>query len=181
MSSSAREHRPERMAKTHLLEGHAPARDAMVRDSRIALSFVFGLVGGLLILTTVLLFLPSLFSPYYGYPGPFAYGLIGITMGIASGVLVIVGATMSFRRPSQGVTWGIVTVVFGALSLFGFGGFGVGMALAVSGDALAIVSGASGPVPGQGGQRACTSCGMLIAMEFAHCPHCGHTMAPILR
>jgi len=124
MSSSAREHRPERMAKTHLLEGHAPARDAMVRDSRIALSFVFGLVGGLLILTTVLLFLPSLFSPYYGYPGPFAYGLIGITMGIASGVLVIVGATMSFRRPSQGVTWGIVTVVFGALSLFDSAGLG---------------------------------------------------------
>lgn len=155
----------------------------MARDSRIALSFVFGLVGGLLILTITLLYLPFAFSYYggYGYSGPFFYGTFGIILALASGALVIVGATMSFVRPAQGVTWGIVMVVFGALSLFGLGGFGIGMALSVTGGALAIVAGASGPSPGRGPQRACTSCGMLIAPEFAHCPYCGHAMAPLPR
>jgi hypothetical protein len=156
----------------------------MVRDSRIALSFVFGLVGGLLVVTVILVYLPFVFSPYggyYGYSGPFFYGLVGIVMGLVSGVLVIVGATMSFVRPAQGVTWGIVMVVFGALSLFGFGGFGIGMALSVTGGALAIVAGASGPLSGRVPQRACTSCGMLISPEFSHCPYCGHVMAPLPR
>ena len=144
----------------------------MVRDSRTALSFVFGLVGGLLILTITFLFLPSAFY----------YGVLGITLAISSGALVIVGATMSFVRPSQGVTWGIVMVVFGALSLFGvLGGFGIGMALSVTGGALAIVAGASGPSPERKPQRACTSCGMLIAPEYAHCPYCGHAMTPLPR
>ncbi len=37
----------------------------MIRDSRIAVSFVFGLVGGILILLVSLIYLPYLFSPYY--------------------------------------------------------------------------------------------------------------------
>ena len=143
----------------------------MVRDSRTALAFVFGLVGGLLILTITFLFLPSAFY----------YGVLGIVLAISSGALVIVGATMSFVRPSQGVTWGIVMVVFGPLSLFGLGGFGIGMALSVTGGALAIVAGASGPSPGRKPQRACTSCGMLIAPEYSHCPYCGHAMTPLPR
>ncbi len=153
----------------------------MVRDSRIALSFVFGLVGGLLILTVIFLYLPFASYPGYGYYGPFSYGAFGILLGIASGAFVIVGATMSFVRPAHAVTWGIVTVLFGALSLFGLGGFGIGMALSVTGGALAIVAGASGPSPGHGPQRACTSCGMIIAPEFAHCPYCGHAMTPLPR
>jgi len=158
---------------------HVAARGAMVRDSRIALSFVFGLVGGLLILTTIFLFFPFAFSSY-GF-GFFLYGPIGFFMAIASGALVIVGATMGFVRPAQGVVWGIVTVLFGSLSIFGLGGFGIGMALSVTGGALAIVVGASGPAPGLAPQRACTSCGMLIPMEYAHCPHCGHAMPPLPR
>jgi hypothetical protein len=142
---------------------------------------VLGLVGGLLILTTIALFLPFSFSyPYYGY-GPFFFGLTGLVLGITSGALVIVGSTMTFLRPAYGVTWGIVTIVFGAVSLFGLGGFGIGMALSVTGGALAIVAGASGPSVGAGAQRACTSCGMLIAPEFAHCPYCGHAMPPLPR
>ena len=155
----------------------------MARDSRIALSFVFGLVGGLLVLTMIGIYLPYAFSPYYGYgySSPFFFGLFGIVLGIASGVLVIVGAVLTFVRPAQGVTWGIVMVVFGALSLFGLGGFAIGMALSITGGALAIVAGASGPTAGHAPQRACTSCGMLIAPEFAHCPYCGHAMTPLPR
>jgi hypothetical protein len=173
---------PEPNDKNNLAGADIETRGAMVRDSRTALSFVFGLVGGLLILTITFLFLPSAFyyGGGYGY-GPFYYGVFGIVLAISSGALVIVGATMSFVRPSQGVTWGIVMVVFGALSLFGLGGFGIGMALSVTGGALAIVAGASGPSPGGRPQRACTSCGMLIAPEYAHCPYCGHAMTPLPR
>jgi hypothetical protein len=151
----------------------------MIHDNRVTLSFVFGLVGGILILTTSLSFLPF---AYYssGYYGPFFFGAFGLMMGIASGVLVILGTTLGFRRPQQGVTWGIVVVVFGALSIFGgFGGFLIGMALAITGGALAIAVGAAGPVAAAVAQRACLGCGMLVEREFAHCPHCGRAMGPL--
>ena len=96
----------------------------MIRDSRIAVSFVFGLVGGILILLVSVIYFPYLFSPYYG--GPFFLGGYGFVLGLVSGVLVLVGASLGFVRPNQGVVWGIVTVVFGALSIFSLGGFFVG-------------------------------------------------------
>jgi len=151
-----------------------------MRDSRTALSFVFGLVGGILILTTLLIFLPLAYSPY-GYYGPFFFGILGLAMGLTSGVFVIIGATMAFVRPQQGVMWGIVTIVFGSLSMFGLGGFVIGMALAITSGALAIVTGSSTAVRMPATQRACTSCGMLSSIEFRHCPHCGHEMAPLPR
>lgn len=153
----------------------------MQRDNRIVLSFVFGLVGGVLIVTTPLLFLPSVFQSYGGYYGPFFYGLFGFATAIASGTLVIFGATMGFRHPSQGLTWGIVTIVFGSLSVMGLGGFLLGMALAIVGGALSIVVGATGPAVGAPGQRACLGCGMLVDRDFAHCPHCGHAMPSFSR
>src|SRR5688572_20310353 len=150
----------------------------MIRDIKTALSFVFGLVGGILILAITALFLPYMFSPS-GYYGPFVFGLFGLVTAIVSGVLVIIGATLGFLQPRQGVTWGIVVVVFGSLSIFGFGGFVIGMALAITGGALGIVSGASGPVSASVAQRACLGCGMLVDREFAHCPHCGRAMGPL--
>jgi hypothetical protein len=150
----------------------------MIHDNRVTLSFVFGLVGGIFILTTSVSFLSYAFSSY-GYYGPFFFGAFGLMMGLACGVLVILGTTLSFRRPQQGVTWGIVVVVFGALSIFGaFGGLVIGMALAITGGALAIAVGATGPVSAAVGQRACLGCGMLVEREFAHCPHCGRAIGP---
>ncbi len=152
----------------------------MKRDSPIAVSFVFGLVGGILILLVSLIYLPYLFSPYYG--GPFFLGGFGFVLGLVSGVLVIVGASFGFFRPNQGIVWGIVTVVFGALSIFSLGGFFVGMALSITGGAIAIVVGAgSGIVREPIRQRACTSCGMFLSVEFAHCPYCGHAVAQLPR
>jgi hypothetical protein len=105
-------------------------------------------------------------------------------MPAVSGVLVIIGAVMAYVHPDQGIAWGIVTVVFGAVSILGLGsgGFLIGMALSVTGGALAIATGSSGLVLGTGGgQRACLACGMLIDRDFAHCPHCGHVMPPLSR
>jgi len=65
-------------------------------------------------------------------------------------------------------------IVFGALSVGGLGVF-IGMALSIVGGAFAIAAGASPAVSAAPGtQRACLSCGMLFATEFAHCPHCGY-------
>ena len=149
----------------------------MARDSRTALSFVFGLVGGVLILTTIFALLPLFFYQYsYGY----SYGLFGpygFVIGIVSGFFIILAAAMTFLHPNQGVAWGIIEVVFGALSIFSLGGFVIGMALSITGGALAIVVGSgSGPASSGAAQRACTSCGMLFAMEYAHCPYCGHAV-----
>jgi len=50
--------------------------------------------------------------------------------------------------------------------------------LSITGGALAIVAGAmtGAPEAVAMGMRACTSCGMLFQMDFAHCPHCGHAV-----
>ena len=150
----------------------------MSRDTRATLSFVFGLVGGISILVTSVTFLPFAFSQY-GYRGSLFFGPYGLMMGFASGILVILGTALGFRRPQQGVTWGIVVVVFGALSVFGgFGGFVIGMALAITGGALAIAVGATGRLSAAVGQRACLGCGMLVERQFAYCPHCGRAMGP---
>ncbi len=76
----------------------------MIRDSRSAVSFVFGLVGGILILLVSVIYLPYLFSPYYG--GPFFLGGFGFVLGLVSGVLVLVGSSFGFVRPNQGSSGG---------------------------------------------------------------------------
>jgi hypothetical protein len=145
----------------------------MAEQSRVALAFVLGLVGGVLILVQASFFAPFFFGPS---PSFFPFGSFGLVLGVVSGAFVIFAAAMTFRNPTQGVTWGVVMIVFGALSVASMGGFLVGMALAITGGALAVVAGA--PPGGEPTLRACTACGRLIPAEFAHCPHCGHGTAP---
>lgn len=143
----------------------------MAKDSRAILAFIFGLIGGVAILVTDLAIYPSL-AYYYS----FLFGVFGFFLSVVAGVLVLVSAAMVFQKPGQGVIWGTIMIVFGALSIAGTGGFFIGMVLSVVGGALAVVAGAAPLVPGvaPGAQRACLSCGMLFASEFAHCPHCGY-------
>jgi len=147
-----------------------------VRDSRAVLAFVFGLVGGALILTSLVVLYPSYFGYGYGFGG--FLGPFGFFTAISSGVIVILAAVLTFRVPAHGVTWGTVMIVFGSMSALGLGGFFIGMALSITGGALAIVAGAMTGAPESVvvGIRACTSCGMLFQMDFAHCPHCGHAV-----
>ena len=144
------------------------------RDSRAAIAFVFGLVGGIFICLGNLLFFPI--GGYYG--GPF--GTTGFLLSVASGALVILAAAMAFWRPAQGLPWGVTEVVFGSLSVLTYGGFLVGLALAVAGGAIAIVVGATAPTPHAPLEtaRACLGCGRLFSREFAFCPHCGRAVPP---
>lgn len=151
----------------------------MIRDVRVTLAFVFGLIGGLLILTPPIAFFSYSYGYGYGFGG--AFGAFLTALAVPSGILVILGTTLGFVRPQQGVTWGIVVIVFGAVSVISpaFGGFVIGMALSITGGALMVAVGASGPMSAAGGQRACLGCGMLVDRDFAHSPHCGHAMPPL--
>ena len=64
---------------------------------------------------------------------------LGMTaLGVVSGLVVLLGAFMIYNRPSQAETWGIVVLVFSALSIFGMAGFFFGGVLGVLGGILAL-------------------------------------------
>jgi hypothetical protein len=71
-----------------------------------------------------------------GIPFGFISGLFLI--GLVSGVLVMIGALMLNTRPTEHTAWGIIILVFSAISILGMGGFLVGAILGIVGGALAI-------------------------------------------
>lgn len=140
----------------------------MGKDSRAIVAFILGLIGGLAIVVSDLAFYPQVY--YYGI----FFGLFGFYLSLVAGLVIIGSAALVFQKPAQGVMWGTVMIVFAALSIGGAGGFVVGLVLSIVAGGFAIVAGASPSMPAAGAQRACLSCGMLFATDFAHCPHCGH-------
>lgn len=89
------------------------------------------------------------FGGYYGMMGPYYGGTGGLgglfylatALGLVSGAIVLVGATMLYSRPERTFTWGLVILVFSIVGLVGLGGFFVGSVLGVIGGALAMTSG----------------------------------------
>lgn len=69
---------------------------------------------------------------------PFMVGMMSV--GIISGILVLIGALMMYyKRAEQAKTWGIVVLIFSIVALFGGGGgFLIGTILGIIGGALAI-------------------------------------------
>ena len=78
-------------------------------------------------------------GPGYGMMGWLGFGLFGI-LGIVFGVIVIISAVMLNSKPQEHSTWGMLIVVFSALSIFGgpMGGLGVGLVLGLVGGILAV-------------------------------------------
>jgi hypothetical protein len=72
----------------------------------------------------------------FGIPFGFMSGFFLI--GLASGVIVTIGAVMLNARPSERNAWGMIILVFSIISLLGMGGFLVGAILGIIGGALAI-------------------------------------------
>lgn len=70
----------------------------------------------------------------YGAPLFYAFSLVGI----ASGILVLLGAIMLYNEPNRAYTWGALVLVFSVLSFFAMGGFMLGALLGVGGGALAL-------------------------------------------
>jgi len=80
------------------------------------------------------------YAPGVGMMGAYGFGrMLGI-VGILFGVVVIIGALMLHNNPSQHTTWGLVIVIFSALSIFGgaMAGLGIGFVLGLIGGILAL-------------------------------------------
>ncbi len=123
-------------------------------------SFILSLIGGLLILggsamvagfTSGLPYYGGMMGGYYyggmaggfygmmhgfGFGGGWFYGLAAI--GVISGIVVLIGAIMSFIQPDRASTFGTIIFAFSLASLFATGGFFVGSILGVVGGILAI-------------------------------------------
>jgi len=64
-------------------------------------------------------------------------GGIGL-FGLVSGAIVLASAVLLLAVPSQRTTWGVLILVFSALSLLGMGGFLVGAVLGIVGGVLTL-------------------------------------------
>jgi len=80
------------------------------------------------------------YGPGVGMMGAYSFGrMLGI-VGMLFGVVVIIGAFMLYNNPSQHTTWGLVIVIFSALSIIGgaMAGLGIGFVLGLIGGILAL-------------------------------------------
>jgi hypothetical protein len=57
----------------------------------------------------------------FGFGGGGFYGLAAI--GIAAGIIILLGAIMIYNQPAKASTWGALVLGFSIVSLFGMGGF----------------------------------------------------------
>ena len=68
----------------------------------------------------------------------FGFSFMGI-LGVVLGMIVIVSALMLHSRPEKHTTWGILIIIFSALSTFGImTGLSVGLILGIIGGVLAV-------------------------------------------
>ncbi len=87
--------------------------------------------------------LPNVPTPPQLAPGSIpsiASGVVGGMglFGLATGAIVLVSSVMLLAKPGQQWTWGVLILVFSALSLFGMGGFLVGAILGMVGGILTL-------------------------------------------
>ena len=108
----------------------------------------FTTLGGVLFLAASLFILPNLSYadltlppnfPAAGLPG-LVSGIVGLmgAIGLVSGAIVLVSSVMLLANGGQRRTWGVLILVFSALSLFGMGGFIVGAVLGITGGAMVL-------------------------------------------
>lgn len=117
--------------------------------------FVLSLISGVFILGGSGMMMAFSGQPYYGgmmggYGGMMdgyfgmmsGYGaswfLAFAEVGIVSGVLVLLGATMLYNRPRDVATWGALVLAASVVSLFGMDGFFLGAMLGIVGGILAL-------------------------------------------
>ena len=122
-------------------------------------SFIFSLIAGILILGGSVTVMGFSFGDltmwhderillrrddgrYYGMMRGFGFGggwFSGLAaIGIASGIIILIGAIMIYNQPARASTWGALILAFSIVSLFGMGGFFFGAVLGVVGGILAL-------------------------------------------
>ncbi len=126
----------------------------------VTLGFVFSLIGGVLILIGGVLslswfsfgassfggFMNGFWGMMGGYQGmmgslgfPFGapYGYLAL-IGLVTGVIIIIGASMFNLRPTEHIAWGVIVLIFSVISFIDMGGFMFGAIFGITGGALAI-------------------------------------------
>lgn len=118
---------------------------------------MLSLIGGIIIFLVGLLVLAiaSALNTLLGVTGAGTYGgFVGVAMafttvgliGALTGILVIVFGVLMYVRPQQHVIWGVLVLVLSIVSVFGLGGFILGMILGIVGGILGIVFKPSQPM-----------------------------------
>ena len=87
--------------------------------------------------------LPNVSTPPQLAPGSIpaiASGVVGGMglFGLVTGAIVLASSVLLLAKPSQQWTWGVLILVFSALSLFGMGGFLLGAVLGMVGGILVL-------------------------------------------
>ena len=119
-------------------------------------AFILSLVGGLLVFVgssvSIVWFSVGsapfggfwgMMSGWHGMTGSYGFAydylLVLSVLGLACGVLVVVGGFILSLRSLEHVTWGVLIVIFSAISLVSMGGWFVGAILGIVGGVLAVV------------------------------------------
>jgi hypothetical protein len=138
------------------------------------LGAIFYLIGGLGVAALASL---ALLIPFAGV-AIFAVGLVGLI----SGIIMIIGATMINSSDKGRVRTGSILVLVFLLvgAIFTIGGLFIGFLLALIGSILGLtwspsIPSVAVPVPVQPvvGMKYCPSCGTQVAAGVAYCPKCG--------
>ena len=109
---------------------------------------VMMILGGVLFMAVSIFILPRVNFTNVNTPPPLApgsipaiaSGVVGVMglFGLVSGIIVLVSAVMLLSNLGQPRTWGVLVLVFSALSFLGLGGFVVGAILGIVGGILAL-------------------------------------------
>ena len=126
----------------------------MQNAGKPSIGFILSLIGGILIFvssaisTVWFAFGSSLFGygDFWGMMAGF-HSMMGFNndyllgfsvLGLVCGVIVVIGSFLLNLRPLEHVSWGVIVLVFSAISFVSMGGWFVGGALGIAGGALAI-------------------------------------------
>ena len=90
---------------------------------------------------------PGMMGPGMMGPGmmplqPFMWTGIAVisAISIGTGVILIIGGYLIYRKPESAGKWGIAILVASIVSLFGMGGFLIGAILGIIGGIMGMVS-----------------------------------------
>lgn len=146
----------------------------MVKD-KPETPFVLSLIGGVFVLVDGAL--GFMFSIRFGswpvwiweFSGDeYVLGPLGILMGI----LIVLAATLAYKRTQEKTIWGIAIIIASLVSFFVIlGGYVVGFVFGMVGGILYLVW-----EPAE--TKRCVRCGRDISHDSIFCPYCGVCYAP---
>ncbi len=137
--------------------------------------FVLSLIGGIFVLVDGAL--GFMMSVRFGYWPTYIWEFSGDEyvlgpFGMVMGMLVILAATLAYKRPMERNVWGIVIVIASLISFFVIlGGYVVGFIFGMIGGILFLVW-----EPAE--TKRCLRCARQINSDSLFCPYCGMWYAP---